>query len=486
MQHRAVAMFIVLIFLAGCATSDGGPEPTTSPPVAGAPHRLPVPPDQMPEGAGHDHTAPAAHKFLFNYEFSDRDPLMSNQVNSAGLHAMDLQAGYLFGAVYGSHAVSVDGGMQIWDVHTDPAHPAALGKWTIPGSVGGDRSIGATPDGNYVVIGLEPLDCLGHVNPLGAPINAYLLDVTDKSLPIVADFVTVTGGSLGAPTTAAPQLGQHSVFVHRINNVDYAFLFGDVYRIDVSEQLGAKLVRIAAIPTGHDLYVRDTPWNRTWALTANGAGDGALAIYDITDPTQPFEIGFWSKAEEDPGYYYHTADVAFIGDQVLVMLASEDFGPHVSPFWLFDGNGLKNVERGAEAVELPMLGSWSNPWNHQASNIRFSLHNQRFHDDGLMTISSYHAGFFQFDLRYPEFWAQPALIASASYADDGVNAARDPIESLNDCGLAITTDAPEFMDPAIGENGVLYMADAFMGLYTFVPASTHPIFGDAAATAAYV
>lgn len=477
-MHRILAVALASVFLlSGCAsTENGDPAPTTSGPLVHG--RLPTPPDQMPEGGSHDHADPAQHQFLFNYEFSDRDPLMSNQVNSAGLHAMDLQNGYLFGAIYGSHAVSVDGGMQIWDVHTDPAHPQPLGKWTIPGSVGGDRSIGATSDGNFVVIGLEPVDCLGHVNPFGAAVNAYLLDVTDKSLPIVADVVTAGGGTIGAPTAVAPKLGQHSVFVHKIGNIDYAFLFGDIYRIDISENLGAKLVYVAGVPTGHDLYVRDTPWNTTWALTANGSGNGALEIWDITDPTQPFQIGIWNKADPDPGYYYHTADVDFIGNQTLVMLASEDFGPHVSPFWLFDGNGLRSVERGEEAIELDVLGSWSNPWNHTAANIRFSLHNQRFHDDGIMTITSYHAGFFQFDLRYPEFWAEPSLIASAAYADaTGVNAARDPIEAQNDCGLAITNDAPEFMDPAIGQNGILYMADAFMGLYTFVPSSTHPVYG---------
>lgn len=449
-----------------------------------------VPGDPMPEGAGHDHTDPSQHKFLWNYAFSDRDGLQQDAARIAGLHAIDLQNGYLFGAVYGSHTASVDGGLQIWDAHTDPAHPKALGKWMIPGSVGGDRAIGATPDGDFAVIGLEPIDCLGHVNPFAA-INAYLVDTRNKQTPIVADVVTVSGQGLGNPTGVAPNpFGHHSVFVHRIGDVDYAFLFGDVYRIDRTEQ-GGRLVRVGAVSTGHDIYLVDTPWNTTWALSANGGG--GLLVYDVTDPVHPVTLAQWDlpgrKELEAQGtsYYFHTADATFLPEgKILVLLSSEDWTPHVSPFWVLDGDPLRNVTAAnapKEAVQLQMLGTWHNPGNHTAAGTSFSLHNPRFHDDGLMTISSYHAGFWQFNLRTPDFWADPAPIAYGAYADGTPAAALDPAEDTienAECHLGIKMDTPTYMDVAVGPDGILYFADVFMGLYTFAPTADHPIYGTAA------
>jgi hypothetical protein len=474
--------------IAGCLGKGGGNHsgPSTTYPSI---ERPVVPFDTMPEGAGHDHSDSSQHKFLWHYDFSARDGLLENPADIAGLHAIDLQAGYLFGAVYGSHSLSVDGGVQIWDAKTDPAHPKELGRWTIPGSVGGDRSIGATPDGDFVVIGLEPVDCLGHVNPEGAALSAYLIDARNKMVPLVADVITATGGSLGGPTTQNTHISTHSVYVHRIQGVDYAFIFGDIYRIDRSEQ-GGRLVFVGSISTGHDIYVRDTPWNTTWALSANGGG--GLVVFDVTDPAHAFEVGTWDLpdrkelAQKQGDYYFHTADVDFVGDQAVVVLSSEDFAPHVSPFWVLDGNPMRDVAKGSEPVTLSEMGEWHNPYNHTAANIRFSLHNPRFTDHGVLTISSYHAGFFQLDLRNPDFWAHPAEIAAVAYADGTPSVVIDPVESTVEnrlCGLGISIDTPEYMDVAV-QNGTVYLADVFMGLYTFTPTADHPIYGTAARIAA--
>ena len=146
MKGFLLSAILVAAVLAGCANTSN----TTSSSSNGtptAPQRYTPPFDTMPEGAGHDHADAAQHKFLWNYNFTARDPLLSNPADIAGLHAIDMQGGYVFGAIYGSHGLQVDGGVQIWDAKTDPAHPRQTGRWTIPGSVGGDRSIGATSDG---------------------------------------------------------------------------------------------------------------------------------------------------------------------------------------------------------------------------------------------------------------------------------------------------------------------------------------------------
>lgn len=489
MKAFLAAALLVAAALAGCS---GTTTDTTQPPVeTGGPsnQRYTLPADPNPEGAGHDHTDPEQHKFLWNYAFSERDPLLQNQANVAGVHALDTQAGYLFGAVYGSHSGSVDGGLVIWDL-ADPAHPKETGRWTIPGSVGGDRSMEATPDGSFAVISTEPVDCAGHANPLGV-VGAYLIDTRDKTLPVVADAMTLNGltlgGASGGQTGGLPEQGQHSVAVHRIHGTDYAFIFGKIFRIDVTEQ-GGRLVYESTIPTGHDIYVRDTPWNTTWALSANGGG--GLVIWDVTDTQKPFQLARWdvpdreALASQGVEYYIHTADVTFQPDgQVLVVVTSEDFAQHVSPFWVIDGNALVGLKAADEPVDLgdATLGSWHNPGNHNAlAGLTFSLHNPRLHDGGILTISSYHGGMWQLDLRHPDFWADPSPIAYAAYAEGTPTVTNDPVEGVIQqrlCGLEITLDAPSYWDVEVGPNGNLYLADGFMGLYTFTPTADHPVYG---------
>lgn len=482
--------------LAGCLDtgSDDGTGSDGPGPDYGEAIRHALPEDPMPEGPGHDHASVDQHKFLWNYEFSARDPLLQNAANVAGVHALDVQAGYLFGAVYGSHAASVDGGLVIWDVHTDPAHPKQLGRWTIPGSVGGDRSMEATPDGDFVVISTEPLDCAGHLNPAAA-IGAYLIDARDKSLPVVADVMTLNRATLGgiaggSPPTDGPELGQHSVAVHRIQGEDYAFIAGKIYHIDRNEG-AARLVYQSEVPVGHDIYVRDTPWNTTWALAANGGG--GMLVYDVTDPAHPFELAVWDLADRKgiaangTEYYFHTADVSFQPGQAVLVLTSEDFADHVSPLWIIDGNPLVGVaEPPSEPIVLEDIGTWHNPGGHNAlTGLQFSLHNPRFHDGGMLTLSSYHGGMWQLDVRHPEFWVEPAPVAYAVYAEGTPTAARDPVENAvasnpNICNLEINLDAPSYWDVEVGQDGITYLADGFMGLYTFVPTADHPVFGGAA------
>jgi hypothetical protein len=485
-----VVALLLVAAVSGCFTkgSDQGGNGGVDAPV---PQRYEMPADPMPEGAGHDHGDPTQHRFLWNYDFSSRDPLLQNAANVAGVHALDVQAGYLFGAVYGSHTAALDGGLVVWDVHTDPSHPKQVGRWTIPGSVGGDRSMEATPDGDFAVISTEPVDCAGHVNPGGAPASAYLIDTSDKAHPLVSDALTVAGRTLGDVLSgggglAGPSISQHSVAVHRIHGEDYAFIAGKIYHIARTEQ-GGRLVHVANIGTGHDIYVRDTPWNTTWALSANGGG--GLIVWDVTDPAAAFQVATWDLqdrkelAAAGKDYYFHTSDVSFQPDgQVLIVLSSEDFADHVSPLWILDGNPLRGLTaKPSDPYVLDMLGTWSNPGHHNAlTGLTFSLHNPRFADGGILTIASYHAGMWQLDVRAPEFWADPAPIAYAAFADGTPTVTNDPVESVVQerlCGLTISLDTPSYWDVEVGANGVTYLADGFMGLYTFTPTASHPVYG---------
>ncbi|MGB0653045.1 MAG: hypothetical protein ACPGQL_07570 [Thermoplasmatota archaeon] len=479
MKQFLVLAALLSAALAGCLGDDGDDDPVRETvDKYGEAIRYVLPEDPMPEGAGHDHTAVDQHQFLWNYEFSARDPLGQNAANIAGVHALDLQAGYLFGAVYGSHAVAVDGGLAIWDL-ADPAQPSLAGQLRLPGAIGGDRSMEATQDGNYAVIVTETVTCFGQVSPTSAVFNAYLIDTSDKSLPIIADVITGAGPAIGSPTRVNPSIGEHSVAVHNIGGIDYAFIFGKIFEISGGENSGVFVDTGAVINVGHDLYLRDTPWGDVWALSANGGG--GLQIYNVTDPMNPVEIGNWDVPDRDSlteSYYLHTADVAFFDEQIIIMISSEDWLDWVSPFWILDATELEGA---TSAVVMEDIGMWGNPGNHTAIGTSFSLHNPRFTHDGILTLSSYHGGLWQLDFRHPEFRAEPAEIAYAVYAEGTPTQIEDPVFDAVEttlCGLGLTMDAPTYMDVEVHPSGILYAADVFLGLFTFTPSADHPVFGE--------
>lgn len=472
MRSVALVSLLALSVLAGCIGTDDTDPKDTIDEIWGEAIRPILPDDPMPQGGDHDHGDPSQHRLLWNYDFAHRDPMQQNEVQTAGLHALKTAGDHLFGAAYGSHVVSASGGLYIWDI-SDPAQPQQTAHLPIPGHVGGDRSLGVTPDGDFAVLGAEPVTCFGHVNPV--PVNAYLIDTRDKSDPMIVDVMSLAGPSLGGLDNVNPRQGIHAVWVQHIDGEDYAFIWGDVYRIDRDGPTGASLIPTGAyVPVGHDMYVRETPWGDHWGLAATGSN---FRVYDLTDPTQPEMIAIW---DEGDGHYIHTADVTFFDDgQIIMVLTSEDWADHESPFWVFDATALRD-HGGGDPYELEDVHQWTNPSNRTAVNMHFSQHNPRFHDDGLLTLSHYHGGLIQFDFRHPDFRMHPAEIAYAVYADDGPPLLMDPVQNAvesNLCGLGLGLDTPMYMDVEVGPGGVLYAADVMMGLYTFTPTADHPVFG---------
>lgn len=484
MRLFVIAMLTV-VALAGCVSDSNDDQPNTpgnGETESGNPLLLerPVMPDEHPmtDDPTHDHHDVASHKFLWNYEATGHDPLLTTAVNNAGIHAMDVQAGHLFGAIYGTHAVDISGGLAIWDLE-DPGNPQMTGQFRIPGAVGGDRSVGATEDGNYVVLGTEAVSCFGQVNP--DPFRVYLFDTTDKTFPTIADAITLAGPSVGTPTGAGPtgSIGEHSIYVEEIDGKNYAFVQGRIYEIVVDED-GATLVFTGqSINTGHDLYIRETPWGDHWALVANGGG--GFVVYDISNIENILEIANWNFPDRETlefDYYFHTAEVAFFEDEIIFVVTSEDWGDHPSPMWILNGTDL--FELPSEPIVLDWIGTWQNPAGLNAGPVRYSLHNPRMSDEGVMSLSMYHGGIWQFDFRSKDFRAAPAEVAYAVYADGTVPEYEDPVFDAvesNLCGLGIEIDAPTYMDVELGPDGIIYAADVYMGLYAFTPTEDHPIYG---------
>lgn len=475
---RVILLTLALLAgaLAGCLSEDGDNDTTgDGSGITGSDMRPVIPEDFLPEGNGHDHNDAASHQFLWNYEMSSWDSLQGNQLNMAGLHALARAGDILVGAVYGSHAVSADGGVVVWDI-SDAANPVLLGSVTVPGYVGGDRSIGISADGTKVVLGLETLTCFGHVNP--NPFTAVLIDISVPTIPLISDVLTLAETGIGNPLPqGGVSLGTHAVFVYDYEDTTIAYLSGKAYALvdgptgPLFEERGAGDIRVA-----HDMYIRELPNGDIWALAANGGDD--FVVLNVNDPMDPFVVG---QFEVEGPYYLHTADVHMFDDgQVVLLVNSEDWEDHVSPMWIFDGTELLDVQKGEDPVVLEAQKVWSNPFDKTALGLSFSLHNPRFGDDGLLTISSYHAGLMQLDFRQQDWRMDPALIGYAVYTENAGPILEDPIMDVvetNLCGLGIGIDLPTFTDVELGDDGVLYAADVWTGLYTFRPTASHPVYG---------
>lgn len=477
----AFASLLVAAVLAGCAATpqdSGGAAPGGPTPSYGT-----MPQDPLAEGDGHDHSDPAQHKFLWHYDVTAHDALDGGAAGVSGLHALDLQGTTLFGSVYGSHIASADGGLAIWDIK-DPKHPVLESRLRIPGAVGGDRNMEATDDANLVVIGIEPLTCAGHVNPFTGALQAVLVDATDKANPVIVDAVTIAGPGVGdtlsgAPPSAHVRQGAHSITVAHIGDSDWAFVYGQTFRIDRSGPVPA-LVRVGNVGVGHDLYIKRTPSNATWGLSAD---EDSMRIIDLSDPVNPVELAKWAPdepidtANRQP--YVHTADIAWVAGKTLVVVSSEDWTDRLSKYWVVDATDL---------ADLKTVGHWANEGNHSALGMHFSEHNPSLGADGILSLAHYHGGVLQFDLRDPAQWEHPPVIAYATYSDATVPVAADPQENavaveacrIGEVDPTARPDAVDVYDVEATAQGMLYAADRTGGLYVFAPTADHPVYGAAA------
>jgi hypothetical protein len=412
-------------------------------------------------GQDHDHADPALHRNAYHFELTDHQALAGNGQRSSNVHALDVKAGFLFAAVYGNEADN-EGGFFIFDV-SDPQKPRQVGRYQFPGPLGGDRSMEATEDANYVVLGTELIDCAGHVNPVSP--GLYLVDVKDKANPKMAAY--------------EPDRGIHSVAVHRIDGTDYVFTLAseqrNVFRIDTSGPV-ARLVRVGDLPIGHDSLVMDDPLLQKPLLYAANGG-GGFTINDVSDPANPQQLAEWNIPDREEGMYYiHTGAVSIIEGRRIVVVTTEDWEDYPSALWVLDATDLGVIDT---------LGNWSAPGDHPAMAGMYSMHNPRFYGDirggshgddgqksvGTLILTYYHGGVWALDLSTPEKRAHPEVVGqympSEAGGTPGAPATTPAAERAGCPHLAFVT-APLSFDVESGD-GVVYVADLHTGLYTLKP-----------------
>ncbi len=438
MRGRIAWSILFVLIAAGCVSSSND---SGTPSARGPTQPLPFP---DPMGQDHDHRDIALHVNAYNFEQTDHHPLAGSPTHAAGAHALDLKGGYLFAAVYGGEA-DAEGGFFIFDA-SDPEHPKEVGRYRFAGPMGGDRSMEATEDADFVVLGTEVVDCAGHVNPFGP--GLYLVDTRDKANPTPVDYV--------------PSTGAHSVTIHRIGDVDYVFVGAtageNVFRID--RGLKPTLTAINTIPIGHDAVVMDDPILGIPILYASNVGAG-FEISDVSDPAAPKILGAWNIPDRGDRYYIHTGTAQIIDGHRIVVVNSEDWEDYPSALWVLDATDFEYIDT---------LSSWVNPGQHAADGLRYSLHNPRFLGDTLV-FTHYHGGVWALDLSTPEKWANPTVVGQYMTTQDiGWKGGTPATSASSDrlCGVFHLGDQPLAFDIEEGD-GVVYVGDLATGLYTLKP-----------------
>jgi hypothetical protein len=397
-------------------------------------------------GQTHDHSDVTLHTSAWHFELTDHHALAGSPTHSSGAHVLDKRGGWLFAAVYGGEA-DAEGGFFVFNV-SDAAHPKEVGRYRFAGALGGDRSLEATDDANFVVLGTEPVDCAGHVNPF-AP-GLYLIDVRDKTNPTPVDHVPLTS--------------VHTVTVHRIAGEDYVFAVTAGKNVFHINRAGprATLERIGELPIGHDAVVADDAALGKPLLYASNGG-GGFDVWDVSKPAAPQKVAAWNIPDRPKDkYYIHSGAVATIEGRRIAVVTTEDWKDYPSELYVLDATNLSYIET---------LSTWHAPGDHAADGLRYSMHNQRFLGSTLL-LSYYHGGVWALDLSTQAHRERPVVVGQ--YTPDKSNGWKpQPTEThaVADTicpGVFHLADAPLVFDVEPGE-GVVYAADMPTGLYTLKP-----------------
>ena len=421
-----------------------------------------LPPDFVdPLLLNHDHTDVKLHNLAYNMEELSHHPLGGSNLKSSGAHAVDVQNGWLFVATYGAQ-VDVDGGVWIFNL-SNPAKPALTGRVQWPGPMGGDRSMEATDDGNWIVLGTEPADCAGHVNPFAPGI--MLVDARDKARPQVVDYLP---GST------------HSLTIHRVKDDDYVFAtYGlggtnqfNVFKIDKTASPKPKLTGVGNVQIRHDSAAFDDPLLGIPILYSANVAD--LVAYDISNPAAPKKLGTWALTrDEAANHYVHAVSMQLVEGARILALESEDWRNNPSPVWILDATDFNDIQR---------IGNWTNPGKKAANagqgrstptsgfdgQLTFSTHNPRL-EDGIVYFAHYHGGIWALNVSNLAFAADPQI--EGYYLPHDNNGGFVPRSSEGTypkpnlrCGFELT-QIPIVFDVEV-QDGYVYAADLHTGLYT--------------------
>lgn len=355
---------------------------------------------------------------------------------------------------------------------SDPSNPVEVGSYTGP-SV---EDVKVSDDCQWLFIGNDEEGSNPPVGGAGLPPAApvgdggfYVVDVSDPTAPAAHSYLGV-----------GPRRGPHMVVYHQTND-GRELVFGANADISINEfdSAAGTLTELARYQAdlvtafnrdpqvfdvlyqgwAHDMFVwDDARTNVTTLYAANW--DAGLRIVDLSDPSNPVELGGWNDFPEGHEGNLHTVATEWIGDRRITVGTVEvgfavvggyhyAMGTDRSILYVWDTTDPANIE---------LVGTWENPGRVPAGRDNVpgetitSTHNFQL-EQGRVYLAHYGLGVFVLDVSTPELQAAPELLAFHKEEGDNV---WDVV--LND-GVIYTSGAAgivalHYKPDAIGPTGI--------------------------------
>lgn len=385
----------------------------------------------MPEGAGHDHTDIAQHRFACRVKqvafLSLKEELKARP--DVVLGEMDVKEDIAVVAVAFPEA-----GFLLFDV-ADPAKPKFLSWYrtseceqTIV-DVDCGAYVDLSSDAKTVFLSIQNLTILPGARPApGVKPTSFpgveVVDVSDPRKPSLTQTYPVVSQG-GVHTSRSHVIPDKPIGNGPRAAGEYLFAIANGVGIDVSRvDRGSGKARLTQVNTifledEHDTFLQNDPvTNRTYMYVAGGLGYG-FVVYDVTDPAQVQRVAKWDltpHCTED--WYGHTVDVTHRGEKRYVTLPAELFnqgeqnaddqaegcgkvlgnGDKPGPLWIVDASDFAELGQDTDdeqalrkKSEDTLVATWENAAGRAGGNLLFSSHNQQIVGDRIY-LSQYHAG----------------------------------------------------------------------------------------------
>lgn len=261
----------------------------------------------------------------------------------------------------------------------------------------------------------------------------------------VVDFQDPASPSLVTYFPVGPRRGPHMVFYHQTAD-GQELVFGanadiSINRFDRDAGTLTELSRYAPDYVtdvdrdpdrldvlyqtyAHDMFVMDDPvTEQTLMYVSNW--DAGLRIVDVTDPSDPVEVGAWNAFPDGHSGNLHTASTEWIGDR-RITVGSVEVGFAVVggvPYLTGDERPVLYVWDTTDPAAIELLGTWENPdglsaGRSDAGEPLYSTHNLQL-EDGRIYMAHYQLGLWALDVSTPELQADPGLLGY--FDEDGMN-----------------------------------------------------------------
>ena len=439
-MHKSVLAALLLIAFAGCAEND---EPTDPDPAAPEPTLADV-------GAALDGGQP-----LINLERIGHIALGGEEADAWG--------DYIF----------VDQGSTIRILQMTLDNGTALFSEVSSFTATAPKDVKVSDDGNWLF--------LGNDDPAsGTPLDAvraggfYVYDVSDKENPVFASRLPV--GQLRGP---------HMVFyIQQPDGTELVLGANADVSINEFDPATGRLTersRYAPDPITevnrdpqvidayyqlftHDMFAMVDPvTDQTLMYTASW--DAGLHIVDISDPSNPAQLGFWNDYPEGHTGNLHTVATEWIGDKRITVGSVEVGFEIVGGIPYFTGNekSILYVWDTTDLSDPTLLGTWENPFGIGPGQSGLALgavtgdeikstHNLQL-EDGRVYMAHYGLGVWVLDVSTPEAQATPEVLAfdleagnlwdtivhrgvTITSGSDGITGYRFALDALGPAGIS--------------------------------------------------